>query len=160
MRNAMLSLALVLLAGSVVDGQKQKESLKGITAFHVSVIVDTKPEIDLSEATLQVAAELKLRQNGIRIAEKDETAPAVLTSIQGMESDVVKRMFVYRIETSVLQMVKPVVGGDPLSRFVATIWRTSSFGTIGMSNVTDLRTTFNDQLDAFLNDYLAANPKK
>ena len=126
----------------------------------MSVIVDTKPEIDLSEATLQVAAELKLRQNGIRIAEKDETAPAVLTSIQGMESDVVKRMFVYRIETSVLQMVKPVVGGDPLSRFVATIWRTSSFGTIGMSNVTDLRTTFNDQLDAFLNDYLAANPKK
>ena len=39
-------------------------------------------------------------------------------------------------------------------------WETDTQGTVGKSNIRQIREVIGDMVDKFINDYLAANPKK
>jgi hypothetical protein len=54
------------------------------------------------------------------------------------------------------EMVTLARGGETYG----TIWETDSVGSVGKNNIRQIREVVADLVDKFINDYLAANPKK
>jgi hypothetical protein len=161
MRLCTAFIALFLFSTAIAradDDIYSRVSLRGLESIQV-VVEELQPEVEqngLTAIAVRTDVELKLRQAGIRVL--DTTAAiwlhvsvSVLTSKDGIWP------FMIQVELS-----QPVALARDPSILMASIytWSVSGFGKVGRLNVRSLRDDVRDQVDKFINAYLAANPKK
>lgn len=140
------------------------ESLKLTSRFTV-VIDDIPPALAnrLDADTLQTAIELRLRQTGITVLNVNENNGEFQPQLQ-VHCHVVRlpdRNFVYNVDVSYQRYLKITIFGKDEVKFIrATLWQRASGGIATASDVaSDIRKQIDDGVSAFLNLYLAANPK-
>jgi hypothetical protein len=159
---------LFLLAGARTsaanDTEETRKTLAGMREFMVSCQVDEDLEAaDLDSLMIQADAELKLRQSGIRVVKLDkvrniDTAMlcVAITAFELEESPPIT--YVYELEIAVKQAVSLL--RRPAVVTLANTWSTSLVGYVDeRAAKSSLRDNLRDQLDLFLNAYLAANPR-
>lgn len=138
-----------------------KETLRGLKGVFV-LIEPLKPEIEkdgLTESQIQTDVELKLRLAGIKVLSKEEQVMSpgspylyVIPHIRKMDYN---RGYLYTISVEFCQKV--YLERDLKISSVATTWSTGCLGTD--PDLNSIRTVIKDQVDIFINDYLAVNPK-
>ena len=169
-RQLMCSAGLFILLGVGVlhaqDGPvgDSIDSLKGLRP--IAVVVEDIPELRnvLSSSTLKMAADEKLRQNDVTV-ESDAGGLKALTPYVSVNVNVFRtsdgRYFIYNVRVSLRRMgsfYNPDSNSSNLIR--AETWSRGSVGITGVSDSGPIRDTVTDLLDEFVDDYLAANPKR
>jgi hypothetical protein len=167
----LLRLGMVLLlaasAATAEDNESSRRSLKGLKGVHVAVEnLSAEVERDgLNETSIQTDVELKLRQAGIRVLTAAEmfAAPGrpILFINVNPKSDArgVGVLYAFFIDVELRQSVQ--LDRDPsIWPGTAATWNVASIGTVGRSNLRELRDIIKDQVDQFINAYLSVNPKK
>ncbi|MGB8991811.1 MAG: hypothetical protein WCD80_07130 [Desulfobaccales bacterium] len=137
----------------------QKEALKGLKGVEV-VVEDLKPEAEhmgLSTAQIKTDVELRLRKAGIKVLTFAESAftpgmPYLHVTVTEMNS---LSLIVFSLEVD----LKERVTLDRGFKVPGKIWSTSSVGAVGINKIREIRVFIGDDVDKFINDYLAANPK-
>ncbi len=162
MRPALL--AAVLVVGGFVgssEAQPLSNSLIDLGAIHVRIVQVDEPweAIRLTEASLQTAVELRLRQSGIVIADAEswpELSVAVL--ISPATAGEITIGYSYRIDVNLRELVTIPRTAEIIE---AVTW--ASAGVVGTTSPERTRTIIReavaDGIDEFSNDYLAANPR-
>ena len=143
--------------GQAGDSSLSLSSLKGLAAFKV-VVEQLGPKIEgkgLTRQQLQTDVELRLRQAGVTVS---SDAPALLyANIAVVCNELVSAYCAYNINLEVQQTVRLAVSPESGTLLAAT-WSTGTTGLLGR-RVQLIRDGLKDQVDQFLNAYLAANPK-
>lgn len=146
------------------DTEYDRATLAGLSGVHVLVentTVERKEEW-LSRATLQTDVELRLRQNGIRVLTREAqltTPGSPFLYVRAVSMPDGFGGFVVCIELILSQGV--VLERNPSIASTADTWSaTSVMGRIGPNSKFKVRETVRDQVDQFVNAYLAANPKR
>jgi hypothetical protein len=148
--------------------ESPSNSLKGLRGVTVAVelLHPEAEEYGLTRKAIQTDSELRLRQNGIRVIPLNEysTFDATLyinvgTVLSDEFPNTDLRIAAVSIKVEVKQSV--MLFRDPKIWRNATTWEN---GHIVLCEVSKLRSfvreTVQDCVDEFINDYLAANPKK
>jgi len=146
---------------------RERDTLKGLSGVEVR-IEPIRPEAEksgygLTTKQLQTDVELRLRQSGIRVLTGKERRLTAGAPYLYVNVNVVIRqrtgmnLAVYNIHVELNQIV--YLGRDPTVRCYASTWNNGFVGSIGVSNLGDIRVTVKESVDHFINDYLAANPK-
>jgi hypothetical protein len=149
-----LAVFVYAIGTSMVQGS-ERDNLTGVTAMSV-VIEDIAPgfkSAGLDVDVLKTAAELRLRRSGITVGDED-SLPFLHVSIILMPSS--DGVVVYGISVAFKQ---PAIVIANQKHMVAATWARNSVGSVGMNNAYRIRSNVEDDIDAFINDYLAANPK-
>lgn len=160
---ALLMPGVLVLAADekAVWDKESRENLRGLKGVLVS-IEPQEPEVEkagLATETVKTDVELRLRMGGIKVFSKEEWLrstgyPFVRLSLNVLR--VAPGMWVYHTRASLYEKVHPL--RRPLLKRFASTWE--SPGWIGMTGKTsDIRDAVKDQVDIFINEYLAANPK-
>ena len=163
-------LVMILLLSSAVQGQTtsdEKETLKGIKSLRVIVGVG-EPDIKkdgLQVSSIQTDVELKLRMAGIKVlteeewlAMKEVGGPYLFVGVDSFRREG-SELYAFHISVELNQLV--YLNRNPDIIVFARTWRSAgSIGTAGRNNVANLRNFVKDQVDIFINDYLAVNPKE
>jgi hypothetical protein len=68
------------------------------------------------------------------------------------------KLVAYSISLELKQTV--FLARDTTKKYSASTWHIGSVGTVGLSNITTIRESVKNDVDIFINDYLAVNPKK
>jgi hypothetical protein len=161
-----LMFILILIASPciVFGGTKyERDSLKAMSGVRVSVsdLDKTLQTHGMTEAMLKKDVELKLRAARIKVYDdpKDPVwgrtgRPEIHVNVIGGELDPVAA---YGIEVLLLQDAVLKRGNQPVR---ATTWRSVdvTYGVMGSAHE-GIRKTLGDEIDTFINDYLAVNPK-
>lgn len=171
MRRAILAmLAIPLLAGiaplaAAQQSEGQKKSLRGLSG--VFVLVETMTEDaqrqGLDDNLLQTDAELRLRRANIRVATQAEMVQSDkigMLYINVGTTQLRDGLFVVSQNVDLRQSVR-LVRDNSIIIETATVYRINgTFGTFAPSRLRDgVRSSINDKVDAFINDYLAMNGK-
>jgi hypothetical protein len=162
MKVVVALVVLLLLPGvshALTIKQKALIGLKGIGID----IVETSPEVKrlgLTPAQIKTDVELRLRKAGIKVLtdkERQETPgfPFLQVTVTTMVSQD-SALLVFSIAVDLIEWVMLARGGETWGQ----IWHTSSTGKGGVNHIRNLRESVGDKVDEFINDYLAANPKK
>ena len=164
-KSAVLFIALTCIAGAQSD--PREGTLKGVGGM--AVMIETLPTAaqgaGLSEKTLQTDVELRLRKAGVTVVGLDESlripgSPALYVQVGFVCFDPKLPMCASSIEVEFIQSV--LLERDPsIVDPVAATWRTTALrigGEQKMEKAT--REAIADQVDEFLNTYLALNPKE
>jgi hypothetical protein len=160
-------LSVVFLSSPAVaadDGKVARKSLIGLRG--VSVLVEDLPteaqRVGLTTGAIQTDAELRLRLAGIAVLSDDVAdktcAPVLYLDAMVYHTD--QPLWGYSTTVALLQCVQLV--RDPAIMVTnATTWEIMRVGGAARPpNVTDrVRTELKDQVDSFINAYLAMNPK-
>jgi hypothetical protein len=146
---------LLLLPGvshALTEPQKALVGLKGVYV----VVGDMEPEaarLGLTEAQIKTDVELRLRKAGIRVLTEGWPHLTVnLTILIGSP---------HSSYNTVLSLFEPVTL-DRGIRAYGSIWNTGYLGQFMTQEdmKSKIREPLGDRVDNFINDYLAANPKK
>lgn len=158
--NAVVALIVFLLLPGIsyalTDKQKALVGLKGVLV----VVEDIRPQaepLDLTIDQIQTDVELRLRKAGLR----------VLTVLEMLETP--GRPYLYvnvnpiiwsgicacAIEVNLRETVMLARG----LKTQGSIWDERSAGFVRKENIRQIRDRISDEVDKFINDYLAANPK-
>jgi hypothetical protein len=163
-----LRLALVTVTYSALlnaSASWGKESLKGLTIFSVSVVLEPRCGQIIAVDRIQTDVELKLRSAGLTLkqnAQREEGGAAVdvsvgcLPIIQGCKS--VAWAADYTV--AVAQGVDLKVSHTPA---LAMTWSVDGMivGSGGGATIENMvRANIRDSVDEFLNDFFTVNPKK
>jgi hypothetical protein len=158
-------LLLLCAPASGADIEEQRESLRGLPGVHVLVEkLDADVEGDgLTKDQIQTDVELRLRQSRITVLTREVAlrtpgSPALLVNVSTFK-DREYPMYAYTISVGLLQEVLLVRkrAGQPIT---AETWRTAgSIGRVGAAKVREVRKRVLDQVDEFINAYLAVNPR-
>jgi len=146
-----------------LDNQGERETLAGLTGVGV-LVEEMNPDAEkdgLARSTLQTDVELKLRQAGIRVLSKDEwlAAPGRPSLYLNVNTFSRTGLYAYCILLKVKQRVTLIRNLATTSW--GTTWDSRGFmGTVGADNLHTVRDDVRDQVDQFINAYLAANPKR
>ncbi len=144
----------------IIDG---KDTLKGLQGIQV-VIAKLNPEIEklgLTTQQLRTDVELKLRQNGIKVLSEQEWnsivgTPALYVNVN---FNISKNYPVASFNIN-LQLYQTVYLTRDLTKICnAMTWELSYVGIASLSNIQSIRESVKDQVDEFINNYLAVNPK-
>ena len=169
----LLFCLLLLLTPSMVGAQtpnQERLSLRGLQGIGVLIeeIRGTAKEDGLTDSQLQTDVELRLRKAGIRIMTVDELkksgTPYLYLNIQNIK-DKQGRGYVYYVHLSVQQDVRlerkiAVLPNEPNQiRMTVATWERNNLGTLPGSDLRRVRNIVADQVDEFINDYLAENAK-
>jgi hypothetical protein len=164
MRPYTASIVLLLFAAPVahaLDTEINRRSFQDVKTFQI-LVEPLPPKVEragLTAAAIQADVELKLRQAGIKIADpKAETLVLLYVSVQFWEDSPVA-LWPYTINVEVLQDVLLARDTSILVKYSPT-WSTHIIGGIKPAGVRDVRGLIKDQVDKFINAYLAENPKK
>ncbi len=161
---AVVALVVVLLtlpgvSHALTDEQKALVGLQGVRVS--AEFVEPEAErLGLTKAQIQTDVELRLRKAGVRIITEEEWLKKpggflyVAVDTQFREDPPI---VVYSIRVEFKELVRPTRGGDTL---LASTWLRGGMGSVGKSKIAMIRGALGDQVDQFINDYLAANPKK
>ena len=152
--------AFLLLAGAIVGrasgSESDRQSLKGLKGVEV-LVEDFSPgteQAGLTKSSIQTDVELKLRLARIPVSSPvGETFLYVqLTVVNPADA-----IWTYGINVELYQMV--FLARDPTIKVTGSTWSTSVVGSVGKSNVQQIRDRIKDQVDQFINAYLSVNPK-
>jgi hypothetical protein len=159
LRLALLAVTCLHIAHATTWG---KESLKGLTAFSVSVVVESPCKQIIVADRIQTDVELKLRSAGLSLKQdvQREVGGAALDVSVGCVP-VIKggRTVAWAIAftLSVMQGVDLRTAKTPV---LAQTWGVDGTLDDSVSSVeSHTRSWIRDGVDEFLNDYLSVNPK-
>jgi hypothetical protein len=154
--------AILLLPGvsyALTDEQKVLVGLKGV---FVEGGIDNPKGSGLTKDQIKTDVELQLRKAGIKVLTNEErlTTPgqpylSVLVSIIEISSRGYPIGYAYTITVQLYEAVTIVRGFEA----VGSIWSAGWMGYFGKPD-RHIRNNISDMVDKFINDYLAANPKK
>lgn len=153
-----------LISGSVSAQNHQKETLRGLKGVHVLIetIARDAQRDGLTRSSLQTDVELKLRTAGIRVVTSEERFeepgwPSLYVNVNALASST-GNSYAYSIRVGLDQEVS--LWRKPTIRATATTWISASVGIVGVNRMrAAVRESVSDQVDEFLNNYLAVNPK-
>lgn len=141
-----------------------RQSLAGLSGIYVEVS-GVKPEVEqrgLTAEILQADVETQLRKAGIQVVSRTDALGTAgsphLTLAVTTHTDEADLFFVFGIELALVQDVDLVRDATIVGR--AATWRTGAVGLVGVQNVQDIRPIIWKRVGQFVNDYLAANPKR
>lgn len=153
---AVVVLLGVLLRAAPVSGQSL-DILRDIGPIAVGVEA-MRPDAErdgLPQVILQTAAELRLRQRGIPVADLREAVenarPILYVVVATFKSNA---LYAYCIRVQLRQRVSL-----PRGNLSHLYWERTKTGMVGAGNVRDVTDGVLDFVDLFSNDYLAANPQ-
>ncbi|MFC1814723.1 hypothetical protein ACFL0M_02040 [Thermodesulfobacteriota bacterium] len=156
----IFAILLLLILPSLVFGDSDEESLRGIKGFNVSV-EEFDPELErdgLTIGLIQTDIELKLRMAGIKVLPEGELfkepgMPYLYILVNGKKL-INMNEYVYNINVLVYQNALLIRNKEQYS---VQTWDTSLIG--GSPDIQDIRQSIKDLMDDFLADYLSVNPK-
>jgi len=164
----------VVIVGTLLCGSQREEAafpdeyshptLRGLTG--VAIIVESiREEIErdgLTSEQIQTDVELRLRKAGIRVLSEKERAETPGIPLLYVNVNVLKVkdafLYAYSIHVALQQLV--LLERNTKISGLATTWDTGSVGTEGESHLRDIRGGVADDVDKFINAYLAVNPKQ
>jgi hypothetical protein len=157
----VLGLAVALAMGwtaGAQDGPRSRQSLRGLASLEVGVGVsaDREDEKRTLQAQIQTDVELRLRQNSIPVdAGSDARLYVRVSAMPICFRDSVPAGHAYTVTVEVDQPV--ILASGVTTR--ADTWTTGPLLGISGSLSRTVRDTVRDQVDRFINAYLAANQK-
>jgi len=136
---------------------EQRETLRGLKG--IQVLVEPITLAGLTESTLKTDVELKLRKAGIRVLTKDEWLltqgyPYLYVNVTAIELKSPQE-FIYSVNVGLTEDV--ILSRNRSIETSATTWKKSALGIT--PDLRAVREAVGDQVDKFMNDYLAVNPK-
>ena len=157
-RTALVAETVLLVAGAR-DGLAQS-ALAGVRT--VAVVVETlnpdAAKISLTESDLRTKVEPKLRMAGLRVAPAPAGLPVIYVRVSVQAgSEATEGLYVCNVELTLYENVEL-----PRTRTLvpANLWSDGSLGNVGSNRARGWILELLDQkVDAFLNAWLAANPK-
>ena len=159
-------MVLFLLITSSVYGQTSEsniESLRGLKGVGVMVkdLISDIEKDGLRKENIQTDVELKLRLAGIKVLTQEEqfNEPGIPCLGVSVDSFIRDGSNIYAVNISIEFLQKVYLGRDLKIVTVGITWSKSFMGTVGASNVNDIRDSVKDKVDEFINDYLSVNPK-
>lgn len=142
----------------------RREPLAGLQGVHV-LVEDFGPvekKYGLTKQAFQTDVELRLRQYGVRVLSREESLQTVgdpclyvVVTVQGNE-----RLGICAGSVRVALQEVTLLQRNPETAVPATTWDKGAVWLGGSSYLNKLRQVVIDRVDMFINDYLAANPKK
>ncbi len=159
-----LVVVLLMLPGvshALTLGQQPLVGLKGV--YVMTTVESPKPEeielLGLTKDQIQKDVELRLRKSGIKVLTNKEwaTMPGTPSLMVSLSAFTYLALCVYSIRVELFEAVTLVRGGQTS----ASVWEAGlSVGMVGTKSIRTVRENIGDKIDEFINDYLAANPKK
>jgi len=159
-------LCLVLMDGAALcNGQvslakMQRDSLGGIKRFNVVVASGNFPDL---ASSIKTATELEMRKAGVTVIDVDdwnmESDGIVAVIVTILQAGTDSRLYLCSFRLEIKQAVLPLRETQLKKSVLATTWSDGTVALLGQSVYKDaIRRSVLDSVDAFLNDYLAANP--
>jgi hypothetical protein len=154
------TLLMLALTPCSAGDEVERQSLAGLKEMAV-VVEQLTPEAvrdGLSQETIKLDVELRLRQAGIVVRDKP-TSPGwayVYVNVNAMFNERL-RVYAVSVRLSLNQLV--VLSRNPEVEIPAITWSSGHIVLVGSANLRDVRSPIRDLVDAFINDLLAANPK-
>lgn len=163
-RRILLVLAPLLILSGTAGGEfvNKKDTLKGISKFYVIIedFDEKAKENGLSVDILLTNTELALRMAGIEVVSNDDPKRFAFPYLYVHASVFIHshepNLFAYSLNIQFKQVVTLINGNIT----IATTWDTSTIGFGGIDTIRNLPDDVKRDVDIFLNDYLAVNPKK
>ena len=141
-----------------------KDSLKGLQGVAVAV-EELRPDIErygLTSQQIKNDVELRLRQKNIKVLSKQEWLMAPGEPFLYVNINVVVKdngsIASYNLSVQLIQHV--FLSRDLTKAFFATTWQNLFVGSVDVNKIESIRQDVEHQVDAFINDYLAVNPKE
>ena len=171
----LLPLVLVLSVSAFAQPNlNERESLRGVRG--ISVLVDEiKPELQrrgLTRQRIQTDVETSLRKAGIHVFDpydvvlttpRPTVRPNVYISISSHSRSRYPGLYAISVEVEFLQeavLARPFKGqSGPGNTPGVTTWRSGFVALMDESDFPELLQHINDDVNKFINDYLAVNPK-
>jgi hypothetical protein len=149
-------------ASAMDDNESSRRSLKGLRGVSV-MTTSVRPEFErdgLSRSTIQTDAELKLRQAGIAVVPAASGGAMLYVRVNAIQSDKVPGVYAFSVDVQFIQ-VGALVRDQEVPGLMVT-WSTSPVIAMvgGARFAASIRDEVRDQVDGFVNAYLAANPKR
>lgn len=156
----------VRTAGAQIDSQHSRPSLRGLKGVHVLVLVIVGDEnsdaehAGLTRRQLQTQVELRLRKARIPVLSEEELlrspgAPYLCVKVDARK--VSEGLYAVFVRVTLTQQV--LLLRDPKVRVPASTWgSTGVIGGVGESRLREIRDAVADEVDEFINAYLAVNP--
>ncbi len=161
---AVVALVMVLVPGgshALTDDQWALIWQKGVFVWVKNIDPKVVP-LGLTRDQVKTDVELQLRKAGIRVLTERECRAtpghpylSVAISISEIKISHDRVGYAYYIGLSLIESVMLARGFEA----VGSIWSTGSVGAIG-KDASPMRSIISGFVDNFINDYLAANPKK
>jgi hypothetical protein len=159
---AALALIMLLLIPGISSAlTSDQEALVGLKGVYV-LVEYIRPELErlgIIEKQIKTDVELRLRKAGVRVltkVEKSNTPDAATLYVKENGLITSRGLYLFSIDVQLLQLVTLARG----SRVVGCIWIHNDIGIVGIDNISKIRPRLADLVDKFINDYLAANPKR
>jgi hypothetical protein len=139
-----------------------QKALVGLEGVQV-VVEGPGPEAErlgLSKNQIKTDVERRLRKAGVRVLtnqlEQEETpgTPHLYVKISANINKI--GVFAYSINVDLVKIVTRFTGETAF----ATVWEKGEAGSVGLNNINQIQPRISSLVDSFINDYLAANPKK
>jgi len=160
----------ILISGVVVcwaSGEYERETLKDIKGFQFAVenLSSDAKDAGLSKERLQTLVELKLRMAGVKVlTQKERLATAGKPYLYLNVNVIETRKGHYAVGVSLDFNQEVYLSRNTNIKCVAATWQVDSINAGGNLTEEDLKNyvekSIEKDLDIFLNDYLAANPKE
>lgn len=157
----IISMLLLLPAGSYSQANYSKESLRGLRGVFVKVLpIQKDAEADgLSVEQIKKAVETQLRNAGITThSSPDSTSGSANLAIV---IDTIKHPqgpYIYTVTISLLQEVY-LVRSEKQDVFPAETWSKKALGLTTPSRIGLIQEPIREKLKEFISDYIAVNPK-
>ena len=141
-----------------------RETFRGLPGVQV-VVEPLKPDAEqdsLTESQLQTDVELRLRKAGIRVLTRQERlatpgGPFLYVNVNTWKSPPgFPGVYIYAFEVRLTQRV--VLERDIDIATHAGTWTASAVGKVGAARLRDIREHVGDIVDAFINDFVIAQP--
>lgn len=155
-----------LLCGSqraAGDSEDERATLRGLPGVYVLAFASPDGEQHgLTKEQVQTDAELRLRKAGIRVLSETEWlktpgGPYLYVRVNVMKKED-SSLYAFSIYVALKQRV--LTERNPKISSFATTWDTGSIGIVGENYLRDIRGSVADDVDEFINAFLAENPKK
>ena len=136
--------------------KEQRDTLKGLNGVCVIVesLIPDAEQHGLTKEALQTAVELRLRQHGIKV---NPVGPVLFISVSAAANE---EFSISAVAVWVGFVQPAVLLRNPKTLTAVTTWQKYNVGLFGLDKLRTFRETVQDNVDEFINDYLAANPKK
>jgi hypothetical protein len=156
------SLCLLVVTVQPTQAEK-KDSMRGLSGLQVVVedIDSDAAQNGLRRSDVQTDVELKLRLAGITVLTEEQNlasaaSPFIHVVITTLKSQNRPGLYSYDVSVQLKQWVTLANG----SHTYAGTWGDGSIGIVGTDKLRTIRDSVKDVVDAFINDWLAVNPKR
>jgi hypothetical protein len=159
---ALAMVAVLLFPGvshALTHNQKALVGLRGVNVI-VENISPKAENLGLTAEQIKTDVELRLRKAGVRVLTAKERL-----AIPGMPYLYVNVSIAFSRDSTLVSYAALVALREWVTlangfETDAAIWNTGMVGGCGINHIREIRIDVGDQVDKFINDYLAANPKR